>query len=168
MSGASGPQAGAAPPRATPPPAPATEGPKSSGKYRLLGPHVIGDCWLPTGTEVGTDTPYPFPGHPSTQMEGLDDAGKAAVDAIHQALYGVKAPWTTPNPTMDQYKPVPDAKSDSVSLAQAAERGEKEYQGKVVPVPLPQPSQISLSGDHSITLGAPLETAVLPPPPRAA
>lgn len=141
----------------------AAAAPKDSGKYRLLAPHVISDTWLPIGTEVGTDTPYRYPGTPSTQMEGLDDAGKAAVDKLFQDHYGVKPPWESDDPTakaqLAQYEADPDtekkeAASEPVSLEQAFERGTKEYQGKPVPARMPpSPVPQSISGDRSIYVG---------------
>lgn len=62
-------------------------------KYRLLAEHVARDGRiLPAGTEVGDDTPEPWEDRPSTQMMGLDDAGKEEVNKLHQELYGHDAP----------------------------------------------------------------------------
>lgn len=158
----------------TPTPAPAAkppDPPADSGKYVLLAPHVIADAWLPAGTEVGTGTPYRVPGPPSNQMEGLDGAGKAAVDKLFQELYGKKPPWDAP----DWPKPFDaeaaakatddEAKTPAVSYQQALERGQKEFAGKPVTGPLPSPSPMPLVGDHTITLGAALPMAMPPAPP---
>jgi hypothetical protein len=152
------PSGGSATKPATPPPAaPAT--PADSGKYRLLAPHVIADAWLPIGTEVGTGTAYRYPGPPSNQMAGLDDQGKAAVDKLFQDHYGIKPPWD--DPTADPFAQLvadpkiadAEAKSDPVSYQQALEKGAKDYAGKPVTGPLPPPSPMPLSGDHSIHIG---------------
>jgi len=136
--------------------------PADSGKYRLLAPHVIADAYLPIGTEVGTGTPYRYPGIPSTQMEGLDGAGKAAVDKLFQDHYGMKPPWESDDPVakaqLAQYEGDPDtekkeAASDPCSYQQALERGAKEYAGKPVTGPLPPPSPMPLSGDRSVYIG---------------
>jgi hypothetical protein len=147
----------AAKPAAPPPAAPAA--PADSGKYRLLAPHIIDGAWLPIGTEVGTDTSYRYPGPPTTQMMGLDGAGTAAVDKLFQDHYGVKAPWSDPTaPPFDQLVADPkvadaEQKSDPVSYQQALEKGAKDYAGKPVTGPLPPPSPMPLSGDHSIYVG---------------
>lgn len=65
-------------------------------KYKLLAEHVTSDGMvLPAGTEVGDGTPYPWPMDPSNQMEGVDDDGKARVEAYWQERYG-HGPDTTP------------------------------------------------------------------------
>jgi hypothetical protein len=133
--------------------------PKDSGKYKLLAAHVISDAWLPMGTDVGTDTPYRYPGIPSTQMEGLDGPGQAAVDKLYQDLYGTKPPWD--DPTLQPFAQMtPDPKQTDaekaaapVSYEQALEKGAKDYAGKPVTGPLPPPSPMPLSGDHSIYIG---------------
>jgi hypothetical protein len=141
------------------PPASATSPPADSGKYRLLATHVISDAVLPMGTEVGTDTPYRFPGQPTPQMMGLDDAGKAAVDKVWQDHYGMKPPWDDPTASpFDQLVADPkvldaEAKSEPCSYQQALEKGLKEYAGKPVTGPLPPPSPTSLSGDHGVYVG---------------
>lgn len=150
---------GAAPPASAPAPTAST----SSGKYSLLAPHVINDAWLPIGTEIGTGTPYPFPGAPSIQMAGIDDAGKAAVAKLFQELYGMKPPWDSDDPvvkdhlaqyTGDQALQQKEAQSEPVSVQQAFERGAKEYGGKPVPLQMPgPPSPMPLSGDRSVYIG---------------
>jgi hypothetical protein len=52
-------------------------------RFRLLAPHVIRDRWCGTGEVV--DDP---PAGASPLMEGLDDAGKAAVDAEMLRVFG--------------------------------------------------------------------------------
>jgi hypothetical protein len=110
-------------------------------KYRLLAEHVLADGQLlEEGTEVGDDTPYPWrsprgePLPPSTQMEGLDDEGRKAVDELHQKLYGAEPYWTEQNEDVrkarekeaeDQRKL--DEDSEPVSAQQRAER---EFAGR--------------------------------------
>jgi len=70
-------------------------------KYRLLAQHtapVSGEV-LEAGTEVGDDTEHPWKNRdgsdaePSTQMEGLDDAAREKVNALHRKLYGSDPDW---------------------------------------------------------------------------
>ena len=74
-------------------------------KYRLLGPHVMSDSSrLEAGTEVGDDTPYPWKDpegndmEPTTEMEGLDDASREKVKALHTKLYGHGPYWERGQP----------------------------------------------------------------------
>jgi hypothetical protein len=60
-------------------------------QYQLLGTHIITDSAgrcivVPSGTLVGDSTPYAIT-TPSPNMVGVDDAGKAAVTAIHDKLF---------------------------------------------------------------------------------
>jgi hypothetical protein len=91
-------------------------------------------------------------------MEGLDGAGKAAVDKLFMGLYGVKPPWESDNPVvkdqLEQYVTPTETPGEPVSLAQAMERGAKEYGGKPVPLVMPPPPlPMSLSGDRSVYIG---------------
>jgi hypothetical protein len=159
MATTSSPPSDQAPKPTAPPAATPAAPPADSGKYRLLAPHIIDGAWLPMGTEVGTGTPYRYPGQPTTQMMGLDDQGKAAVDKLFQDHYGMKAPWDDPTVSpFDQMVADPklvdaEQKSDPVSYQQALEKGAKDYAGKPVTGPLPPPSPTPLSGDHSIYVG---------------
>jgi hypothetical protein len=169
-------------PTPTPTPAPAASAtpartPPDSGRYMLLATHVIADALLLMGTEVGTGTPYAYPGVPSNQMAGLDEAGKAAVDKLFDELYGKDPPWMSANSPghPDNAAAVAkaadeEAKAPAVSYQQAVERGQKEFAGMPVTGPLPSPSPMPLSGDHTITHGAILPMAMpptLPEPPPA-
>jgi hypothetical protein len=122
----------------------------------LLAPHFL-DRLYPRGTLVGTGTDIPFAGTPSNQMAGLDAAGKAAVDKLHQALYGKPPPWGDIAATLetDLRRAAEEARSDPVSYQQARERGAKEYKGVPTESPLP-PHSLSLtppSGDPTHTFG---------------
>ena len=48
-------------------------------RYKLLSPHFIDGQYLEAGTEVGDGTPFSIT-KPSIEMEGVDDAGKKAVE----------------------------------------------------------------------------------------
>jgi len=124
---------------------------KSSGRYILHAQHVFaGDRLLEVGTEVGDGTPYPWPGPPSPLMEGVDDAGRQAVEKLHNDLYNSPSPWDyTTNPDYaiheerrkEQEK---ETESAPVSHAQAVER-DKEWKG---PVPVPPTSSPSIGGSR--------------------
>lgn len=122
---------------------------KSSGKYRLRSQHLLaGDRLLEAGTEVGTDTPIPWPGPPTPNMEGLDDAGLAAVEKLWKESYNRMPPWDyRANPEYaiheerrkEQEK---ETESEPVSHAQAVER-DKKWEG-----PVPSPVQnVTRGGD---------------------
>lgn len=135
---------------------------KSSGRYRLLSPHLdrYGNR-LPIGTEVGTDTPYPWPQPPSNQMEGVDEAGKSAVNKLHQTLYGQDAPWHGRIDRLAEEREIAkrqqeeDARAEPVSHQQAWERGDKEFRGERLSGP-PQGAATrspTVSGDLTQPLG---------------
>jgi hypothetical protein len=136
----------------------------SSGRYRLLAPHVMPDGRpLPAGTFVGTDTSYPWPGRPSNMMAGEDDAGKEQVNKLHQDLYGTNAPWHEGDVHAAQ---VEDQRvnaqhevehgSEPVSHQQAWERGHKEFRDQPITDPphttrlRPEPM---ITGDRSPNRG---------------
>jgi hypothetical protein len=161
-------QSGAAPPND-----PNRASGQSSGRYRLLAAHMMGGHHLPAGTEVGTDTGYPVM-VPSNQMEGVDDAGKAKVNEIHQRLYGRDAPWHDPEHPVAQA--VADAEAAAaqreeeeaqppVSHQQAWERGHEEYRGAKLSGPPAGPLVTrSISGDTSQPMGpAPAEQDIRNP-----
>lgn len=156
-----------APPVATPQagsPAVERKPVESSGKYRLLVPHVIDGAIYEAGTEVGTDTAIPYPDEPSTQMEGLDDASKERINKRHQLLYGRDAPWHDPNHPMGERKER-DAKeaeaqrkeeegSEPVSHQQAFERKKEEFQGeKITGPPEVVNPVLNKGGDTSLAMG---------------
>ena len=126
---------------------------KSSGKYRLRTQHVLGgDRLLEAGTEVGNDTPIPWPGPPTPQMEGLDGPGKEAVAKLHKENYNSLPPWDFENnpeyEIHEKRRQEQEKETDShpVSHAQAIDRGkEKEWKG---PVPAPAPV-LTKGGDTS-------------------
>lgn len=110
----------------------------SNGRYRLLAPHVIEGAVYEAGTEVGTDTGIPFNVRPSVQMEGVDDAGRQEVNAVHQELYGRDAPWhDEEHPLHHQRRAAEhgrrqaeeEADAEPVSHQQAWERGYEEFRG---------------------------------------
>jgi hypothetical protein len=114
---------------------------KSSGHYRLRVDHVDSEGRvLSAGTEVGTDTPYMWPGPPTNAMEGLDAEGVRRVNEVHMALYGAKAPWDNVNLAEQQKKAEDQRKVDEgsapVSFSQAAAQ-DKEWKG---PKPVPPPA----------------------------
>lgn len=130
---------------------------KSSGRYRLRSQHVLaGDRLLEPGTEVGTDTPIPWPGPLTPIMEGLDDAGRKAVEDLWQKSYNRMPPWDyRSNPEYaiheerrkDQEK---ETESAPVSHAQAMERGVK-WEG-----PVPQPAvAVTKGGDMGAGVSMP-------------
>jgi len=54
-------------------------------KFKLTAPHYLYDqagnaVWLDEGTVVGDGCAIPFKGRPSLNMEGVDDAGKKAIE----------------------------------------------------------------------------------------
>src|SRR5262245_31388276 len=65
-------------------------------QYRLLTDHVTPEgAILAAGTVVGDDQPCTWrytannePMPPTPQMEGVDDAGKKAIDELNRRLYG--------------------------------------------------------------------------------
>lgn len=131
---------------------------KSTGRYRLLAQHLYaGDRLLDPGTEVGTDTPYPWPDRPSPLMEGVDDAGKAEVEKLHKELYNRLPPWhfrNTPEYEIHEERRKEqenETESDPVSHVQAMERG-KEWKG---PVPVPATSIPSIGGVRTGGLSLP-------------
>lgn len=116
---------------------------KASGPvYRLRAQHVLSDGrLLETGTIVGADQEVTWDGPPTNQMEGVNDAGKAEVNKVHQRLYGADAPWHDPKFQRD---PAEDVKAQEqqqreekeaapVSHAQAVEHG-KDWEGRPDPV----------------------------------
>ncbi len=125
-------------------------------KYRLLAEHVAPDGQvLPAGTEVGDDTPYPWPMDPSNQMEGIDDDGKKRVDDFWKTHYGheFRHPDANPNLTDDQRAALEadeEAKKKEEEARKAGppvsdqQRMEREEEGKpteaVPPGPARQPS----------------------------
>lgn len=124
---------------------------KSSGRYRLRAQHLFaGDRLLEPGTEVGTDTEYPWPDRPSPLMEGVDDAGKEAVMKLHKELYNRQPPWDLlDNPEYAIHEErrkeqENETDSDPVSHAQAMERG-KDWEG-----PVPQPPQATVTGGSRV------------------
>lgn len=127
-------------------------------QYLLLSPHIIGESqmWLPRGTVIGTNSDFPFDATPSNQMAGLDADGKAAVDQLHNTLYGRPPPWGDVQADLaaSASRAEEEASSEPVSYSQAYERGLGEYKGKAVTDPLPpSPLAMSLSGDQSHTFG---------------
>jgi hypothetical protein len=55
-------------------------------KFKLTAPHYLNNdqgqtVYLEEGTVVGDGTAIPFTGRPSMNMEGVDEAGKKAVEA---------------------------------------------------------------------------------------
>jgi len=160
--------------RTPPRPAPSTgsgepaSAPHSTGKYLLLVPHVINDRRLEAGTEVGTDTPYPYTAPPSTEMAGLDSAGKAAVEKLHMEKFGKAPPWgdITSQGADDARRAIEEAATDPVSYTQARERGLKQYKGVSTESPFPPGSlsPTSLGGDQSHTFGEYRDTIINAPP----
>ena len=121
-------------------------------KYKLLAEHVTSDGQvLPAGTEVGDGTPYSWPMEPSNQMEGLDEDGKAKVDAFWQSRYGhpYQAPDVNPN-LSDADKAALEAEEKAKVDAQKAieagppvsEAQKLEREGKP-PEPAPEPNPTS-------------------------
>ena len=141
---------------------------QSTGKYRLLVPHIIADRRLEAGTEVGTDTPYPCTASPSTEMAGLDGAGKAAVEKLHMEKFGKAPPWgdMTAQGAEDARRAIEEAAADPVSYTQARERGLKQYKGVSTESPFPPGSVLptSLGGDQSHTFGEYRDTIINAPP----
>ena len=154
-------------PNPQPIPEPAVRGAvKSSGKYRLRGQHLYhGDRLLEAGTEVGTDTPWPWPDKPSPLMEGIDDAGKKAVLDLHKEMYNRLPPWAldSENPEYaiheerrkEQEK---ETESAPVSHAQAVER-DKKWEG---PIPIPATSNPTISGSQVGGLSMPAQKVEKP------
>jgi len=139
---------------------------KSSGKYRLRGPHVYHEGqMLEVGTEVGTDTVWPWPDKPTPLMEGIDDAGKKAVLDLHKEMYGRLPPWAqdSENPEYaiheerrkEQEK---ETESAPVSYVQAKER-DKEWKG---PVPAPATSNPTIGGSQLGGLNMPMQKVERP------
>ena len=152
------------PPKPMVPPAVAAA--KSSGRYRLRGPHVYREGQvLEAGTEVGTDTVWPWPDRPTPLMEGIDDAGKKAVLDLHKEMYGRLPPWAldSENPEYaiheerrkEQEK---ETESAPVSYVQAMER-DKKWEG---PVPVPATSNPSISGSQLGGLNMPMQKVEKP------
>jgi len=62
-------------------------------RFRLLAVHYIDDRLLEPGTEVGdgTSVPFRYPDGkmrlPSTEMEGVDEEGRAAVAAVQSRSF---------------------------------------------------------------------------------
>lgn len=136
---------------------------KSSGRYLLRSQHVLaGDRLLEPGTEVGTDTEIPWPGPPTPNMEGLDDAGREEVVKLHKELYNRLPPWdyrtNAEYAIHEERRKEQENETDSVpvSHAQAVERG-KEWKG---PVPVIPTITRSISGDRTGGISLP---AMAPP-----
>lgn len=148
-------QSGAAPPQLE-------NAQPSKGRYRLLTPHMIGGHYLDAGTEVGEGTSYPM-AEPSNQMAGVDDAGKEAVNKLHQRLYGQDAMWHDENhPVAQMQRNAADAQkqreedheAEPVSAQQAWERGHDTYRDEKLSGP-PGGALVSrtISGDTSQPMG---------------
>lgn len=127
---------------------------KSSGRYLLRTQHVLaGDRLLEPGTEVGTDTGIDWPGPPTPNMEGMDDAGRGEVEKLHKELYNRFPPWdyrSNPEYAIHEERRKEqehETESEPVSFAQAQERGkEKDWKGEV---PQPITTTRTVSGDRS-------------------
>lgn len=120
----------------SPPANPNERRPESSGaQFRLRSKHIIDGREVPAGTIVGEGTGYPVK-EPSNLMEGANEAGKQAVNKLHQRLYGANAPWHDEKLQKDVQKDLEDQKkqreeeksAEPVSHEQAVEMG-KEWKG---------------------------------------
>lgn len=111
---------------------------ETPGVYRLRTDHVIQDRVVPAGTLVGVGQEFPWYGPVTNQMEGVDDAGRAEVNKVHQTLYGRDAVWqdkpeNDPKLLDEQQKEIEAAAP--VSHQQASEQ-DKEWKGPPPPAPL--------------------------------
>lgn len=138
--------------------------PESTGRYRLLAPHVIENVLYETGTEVGTDTGVPYALEPSTQMEGVDDASRERINKRHQVYYGKDAPWhdekhpegrrrERDREELDKQREE-EKGQEPVSHQQAFERGKDEFKGEKITGPPPAPRPVmNKGGDTSPGMG---------------
>src|SRR5262245_1168552 len=122
-------------------------------QYRLLTDHVTSEGFvLEAGTVVGDDTPYPWkyangqPMPPTPQMEGVDDAGKQAVDELNRKLYGDEAiDMSKPSEAVEaarkqeaEAQAALDAGSEPVSPQQNYDRAVAKAQAEAVAQGMPK------------------------------